>query len=40
MIGYISQTELLGQSLHESKHGIGYLDFTYESNEGQKKADN
>ena len=34
---YNSQTKLIGQSLHVSEHGIGYLNLVFADNEGQKR---
>ena len=33
---YSSQTKLIGQSLHVSEHGIGYLNLAFAANKGQK----
>ena len=32
---YSSQTKLIGESLHVSEHGIGYLNLAFAANEGQ-----
>ena len=34
--GYSSQTKLIGQSLHVSEHGIGYLNLAFAANKGPK----
>ena len=35
---YSSQTKLIGQSLHVSEHGIGYLNLAFEPQKCQKRA--